>query len=160
MREKGQATFSGSFESLFSGPIDARTLVGLKSDLIDSTTWTTPDTNTYAYIGMIVSVWNDTEENNGIYRLKALPFTAYDSWEKLGTQSKFVVPFTVDSWTLTDDYCYYIIEYPFTTSAATTVDVYETIDGVNEKVEIYVHILSDKVVVESGVLFNGNIVIY
>jgi hypothetical protein len=60
-------------------------LVETKADLIVAATWLANDGGTYAYAGMIVSVHGDTTpENNGVYRLKALPVTTESNWELLG----------------------------------------------------------------------------
>jgi hypothetical protein len=84
-REKGVASFSANFEAQKSAPIDARMIVDTKSDLTTSSVWEANDGSPYAYKGMIVCVHSDeTEENNGIYRLKDLPVTDGDNWEKLG----------------------------------------------------------------------------
>jgi hypothetical protein len=83
-REKGTASFSANFEAQKAAPIDARMLVGQLSDLTNPTVWQANDGGTYVYPGMIVSVFDDSDFNNGLYFLKELPFTDIDNWKKLG----------------------------------------------------------------------------
>ena len=87
-REKGIANFSANFEVQKAAPLDARMLVGVKSDLTALSTWIANDGSTYAYQGMVVSVANDpTVANNGVYRLTSLPLSSSSNWELLGTGS-------------------------------------------------------------------------
>lgn len=82
-RERGVASFSGSFEPQRASPIDARSIVGTKNDLIDANTWLANDGISYAYTGLSVVVHGDPNpDNNGLYILKALPTTDINNWEK------------------------------------------------------------------------------
>lgn len=74
------------------GPFDAKSLVKTYAELLDSTTWTV-DGTLVAYNGMIVSVWLDTAENNGVYYLHDSTVTTTlgkpdvensANWHKLG----------------------------------------------------------------------------
>ena len=78
------------------GPFDAKALVKTHSALLEDTTWTIQvDGNDVfvAYNGMIVSVWGDTAENNGVYYLQDSAVTTTlgkpdvtnsANWHKLG----------------------------------------------------------------------------
>jgi hypothetical protein len=50
------------------GPLDAKSLVGYYNDLLLESTWT-EEGKLIAYNGMIVAVWRDTNDKNGIYFL-------------------------------------------------------------------------------------------
>lgn len=86
-RNKGQFSFSANYEVKNTAPLDARQRTALYSDLILDETWTGLfGSETWAYAGMIVSVYADPlESNNGIYRLKETPHTVEANWEKIGT---------------------------------------------------------------------------
>lgn len=60
-RIPGVFNFSSNFETLIAAPLDARLTVPVKAALTDGVTIP------YPYKGMIVSVTDDTFENNGIY---------------------------------------------------------------------------------------------
>jgi hypothetical protein len=93
-------SFSNTFDTSTKGPLDSKTLVDLKLDLIDPLTWqaagatnTTPDSRTpfYAYYGMLVVV-NKDGDNNGLYQLKTGSATInyqwtgnINNWEKIGS---------------------------------------------------------------------------
>ena len=82
-RNKGLASFSAHFEPNIAAPLDARSVVANKSDLVLTATWQANDGAPYTYIGMIVSVSSDAiTANNGIYRLAAADFTQESNWEK------------------------------------------------------------------------------
>ena len=86
-RGKGLFQVTANYEPLVTGPFDARTLVQYKEDLILPDTWTINGSR-YIYNGMIVTVANDTEANNGVYRLKDRRYyTNYEYWEKLAELS-------------------------------------------------------------------------
>jgi hypothetical protein len=76
-RKNGLLPISANFEPNTAEPFDARLAVPLLADL------TTPATYSFPYLGMNVSVYGDTAENNGIYRLDALPHTNSESWKKI-----------------------------------------------------------------------------
>jgi len=88
-REKGNFNFSGNFEVLKKGPLDAKALVETYADLTNSVTWEDNDSLVWIYDGMPVSVANDSDPSkNGLYILKdAANYTSTSSWEKLGAQS-------------------------------------------------------------------------
>ena len=84
-RTKGLLPLSGNFEPQVAGPFDARSRVETKADLLLTATWQAKDGNPYTYVGMVVTVYADqTEGNNGIYRLKAADYTQEGNWEKAG----------------------------------------------------------------------------
>lgn len=60
-RITGSTTISLNVDVLASGPWDARSIIPYVSGLKDN------QTLPYPYAGMVVTVYNDTEENNGIY---------------------------------------------------------------------------------------------
>ena len=82
-RDIGIFSLSGNYEPNIKAPLDARTRVTLKSDLTDANAWGT--IAAYLYDGLLVSVSGDTEENNGVYRLKnSKAYSDITSWEKIG----------------------------------------------------------------------------
>lgn len=82
-RDIGIFSLSGNYEPNIKAPLDARTRVTLKSDLTDANAWGT--IATYLYDGLLVSVSGDSEENNGVYRLKnSKAYGDATSWEKIG----------------------------------------------------------------------------
>ena len=56
------------FKYIGKGPLDAKSLVDYYADLLSADKWT-EEGKLVAYNGMIVSVWRDTDTNNGIYFL-------------------------------------------------------------------------------------------
>lgn len=83
-RYRGTFTVAASYEPQTATPFDARELVDYKSDLIDPTTWEQENGDIWIYTGMIVSVANDTDENNGVYQLRdSVNYTLEESWHKL-----------------------------------------------------------------------------
>ncbi|MFW6377060.1 MAG: tail fiber domain-containing protein [bacterium] len=94
MRTKGLATVSRNYEPQIGEPFDARLRVGLKSDLTDTNVWEAPNGQVYTYKGIVVSVYDDTEDNNGVYYLKGSDYTQESSWEKVGTGDGDVQAFT------------------------------------------------------------------
>lgn len=92
-RRKGTIPYAGSLEVIASAPLDARRLVGLKSDLTLKATWEYTDTNLYIFDGMDVIVFNDTPENNGIYILgNAANYNQESSWEKQSSETNINIP--------------------------------------------------------------------
>lgn len=91
MRDTGNFIINSNYEVQCAGPFDARSVTGLKSDLTNREMWTVPA----MYAGMLVSVNNDTDENNGVYVLKKNPtnsllwFTDESNWCKLFTEEEF-----------------------------------------------------------------------
>ena len=83
-RNRGTYNYSANLEVKKRTPLDAKQLVETKQDLTGTTTWTN-DGNEYTYVGMIVSVSEDTTpSNNGIYRLTADDYTNIVNWEYIG----------------------------------------------------------------------------
>jgi hypothetical protein len=84
-RNKGQFSFSANYEVKNTAPLDARQRTALKSDLTTAATWQgLTGSETWAYAGMIVSVYADpSSTNNGIYRLKETPYSVEANWEKI-----------------------------------------------------------------------------
>ncbi len=75
-RTKGTIITGAPYEVNAAAPLDAKSNVGLKSDLFTAATWQAPSSSganagkMFCYYGMLVYVGNDTEENNGLYVLK------------------------------------------------------------------------------------------
>ena len=83
-RLRGIFDFSANYETTYSAPLDARTVVDLKSDLIAEATWDVGDGSSYLFNGLLVCVTKDTVDNNGLYiLLDAAKFNAESSWQKL-----------------------------------------------------------------------------
>ena len=88
-RTPGLLNISSNFEPDTAEPFDARLRVPLLSDLTNSATF-----GSYFYLGMIVSVYNDSG-NNGAYRLNALPLTTLSNWEKLGATTADKIKYSI-----------------------------------------------------------------
>jgi hypothetical protein len=86
-RNKGTFNFSSNYEVLTKAPLDARTVVDTKSNLITPNMWQDADSNIWLYKGLVVSVVADPSiENNGLYfLLDDTTYTSYDSWLKIIT---------------------------------------------------------------------------
>lgn len=85
-RTKGTLAISANFEVKMAEPMDARSRVATKAELLLAATWTSTDSNVYTYVGMPVSVYADgTAANNGIYRLKAADYTQAGNWGKMAS---------------------------------------------------------------------------
>ena len=86
-RYKGTFEIPANYEPQKAAPFDARMLVGLKSDLTQSQTWQDSRGDAWVYVGMLVTVANDAvAENNGTYRLTALPYSSVENWVKQADQ--------------------------------------------------------------------------
>lgn len=90
-RSQGSLTYSGNYEVLKTGPLDAKQCVDTFQDLINPETWEYEGTP-YAYKGMFVSVASDcqidgTTYTSGLYLLKDLDYTLSSNWEKIGGSS-------------------------------------------------------------------------
>jgi hypothetical protein len=103
--------FAGQLDSSIKGPLDSKSVTPFKTDLVEPSTWVTPgktlsNANCRAYDGMLVTVYGDTEENNGLYQLKPRPSTlgAFppspnvftwsqnpDNWIKLGGGNEDII---------------------------------------------------------------------
>jgi hypothetical protein len=79
-RKTGLIPFPLNYEVTFAEPLDSRAVAQVVDNLIDTDYWRAPDGKTYLYRGMMVSVWNDTEENNGVYLLLDNDYQNIDNW--------------------------------------------------------------------------------
>lgn len=84
-RQRGIFNLSGNYEPLIAAPLDARTVVDTKAELLLSTTWIKTGSVAYLFDGLLVAVTKDnTAANNGLYLLlNAVNYTSYDSWYKI-----------------------------------------------------------------------------
>ncbi len=83
-RLKGVFEFSANYEPLYSAPLDARTVVGLKKELTLESTWVITGKGSFLFRGLLVCVTQDSSENNGLYiLLDSENYTLEDSWLKL-----------------------------------------------------------------------------
>ena len=73
-RSTGTFTFPANFEVEKAAPLDARVATGLKTDLVSLP---------FPYKGMIVSVTDDTADNNGTYVLNDADGSVADNWGKV-----------------------------------------------------------------------------
>lgn len=97
-RQKGLVSLAGNFEFQYGAACDARSVVGLLSDLTSTAEWQSSDGSVYTFIGMVVVVTSDpTPENNGMYLLKDADYTNITNWEKLGSGGSSLV--TIKDWT-------------------------------------------------------------
>lgn len=79
-RERGTFNFAANFEPLLKAPLDSRMKVGSYSDLIDPSTWSDANNNSWIFPGAIVVVASDP--SSGIYWLKNSDYTNYSNWER------------------------------------------------------------------------------
>ena len=77
-RPTGTFEFPSNFEVTKSGPIDARTVTPFACELTNSSI-------PFAYVGMVVSVTEDSSSNNGLYMLSAADDTNADNWQRIGS---------------------------------------------------------------------------
>ena len=75
-RNIGTFNFPANYEVNKLGPLDARAVTPLKSELIDSSL-------PFPYLGMVVAVTEDTSPNNGLYLLTSADATLIASWTKV-----------------------------------------------------------------------------
>jgi hypothetical protein len=92
MRNFGDLSFPANLEVQKAAPLDPRTVVEKKTDLYDLETWKSTDGLYYPYVGMIVSVTGDTEENNGTYRLDDVPVNIQSNWIQIGEATPVIEP--------------------------------------------------------------------
>jgi hypothetical protein len=92
-RVKGLFPFSGNFEIRYATPLDTRLVANTTQDLTNPDYWKSRDGSFYTYKGMAVSVWNDTETNNGIYILKDNNFQDISNWIKITSIGEPIVEF-------------------------------------------------------------------
>ena len=91
-RNTGTFEFPSNFEVKKAAPLDARTQTGLKSELTGLP---------FAYKGMIVSVTDDTNDNNGTYVLNDENGTLLSNWEKIASTTVTDLAFAGNLLTLT-----------------------------------------------------------
>ena len=91
-RNTGTFEFPSNFEVLKSAPLDARSQTGLKAELTGLP---------FAYKGMIVSVTDDSEENNGTYVLENADGSVLDNWSKIASTTVETMNYTGNLLTLT-----------------------------------------------------------
>lgn len=85
-RDIGTNVYSNNFEPQVMGLLDARTRVDTKADLTKEATWASSDGNTYAPVGIRVSVTDDsTNGNNGVYMLLSEDYAIASNWMKIGS---------------------------------------------------------------------------
>ena len=88
-REFGTFPVAANYEPQVGAPFDARSLVKTKAALLDGATWLQADGGMYIYSGMIVAVWDDNPDNNGLYILNDRKnYSLEASWTKLADNSQ------------------------------------------------------------------------
>lgn len=88
-REFGTFPVAANYEPQIGAPFDARQLVETKADLLNGATWLQADGGMYIYSGMIVAVWKDTPDNNGLYILNDRKnYSLEAGWTKLADNSQ------------------------------------------------------------------------
>lgn len=129
----GTYDFSANFEVKLVGPLDARSKVDSLSNLTDELM-----DNSYPYLGMVVSVVNDTIPiNNGLYLLSTLPNTDILNWSKVGTGAESFMQ---------------LDETNFTTSNFST----EFLNAPNESVQVKSFSFTDVVAKDSTIVIKIN----
>jgi len=91
-RNTGTFEFPSNFEVKKAAPLDARTQTGLKSELTGLP---------FAYKGMIVSVTDDTDNNNGTYALNDTDGSLLNNWSKIASTTVTDLDYTGNLLTLT-----------------------------------------------------------
>ncbi|NJL73893.1 MAG: hypothetical protein HC892_01470 [Saprospiraceae bacterium] len=81
-KANGILNISANFNKQFADVFSSENRVDLLADLTTVGTF-----GAYAYAGQLTTVSADTETNNGLYRLKALPHTDINNWSKVPSQS-------------------------------------------------------------------------
>ncbi len=86
-RTNGILGISANFEPQVAGAFDARAVVPTQADLLLATTWEANDGGTYIYVGMTVTVAEDsTPANNGVYiLLNVAGYTNINNWKFVGS---------------------------------------------------------------------------
>ena len=90
----GDTPFSQNYEVAKAGPLDARLWVSNYSDLTGSTVFGS------TYAGMIVSVYGDSNTNNGVYYYNGSGQTNINNWIKLGLDKNVFTGGTVSGTTI------------------------------------------------------------
>lgn len=91
-RNTGTFTFPANFEVEKAAPLDARIATGLKADLVGLP---------FPYKGMIVSVTDDTADNNGTYVLNDTDGSTLDNWAKVAGTTVTDLDYTGNLLTIT-----------------------------------------------------------
>ena len=91
-RNTGTFTFPANFEVEKAAPLDARVATGLKADLTGLP---------FPYKGMIVSVTDDTADNNGTYVLNDTDGSILDNWAKVAGTTVTDLDYTGNLLTIT-----------------------------------------------------------
>jgi hypothetical protein len=88
-RTNGLFNFAGNFEPQISSPLDARAIVPTQADLLLANTWVANDGGSYIYVGMTVTVAEDTTPaNNGVYILLSIAgYQDINNWKFVGSGS-------------------------------------------------------------------------
>jgi len=88
-RTNGLFNFAGNFEPQISSPLDARAIVPTQADLLLASTWVANDGGSYIYVGMTVTVAEDTTPaNNGVYILLSIAgYQDINNWKFVGSGS-------------------------------------------------------------------------
>ena len=88
-RARGIFDLSGNYEPRVAGPLDARQVVDTIQNLTDTAIWAQGG-NAFLFKGLLVSVVNDTTENNGVYELVDTDYTQASSWVKIAKNADVV----------------------------------------------------------------------
>ena len=91
-RNAGTFEFPSNFEVQKAAPLDARVQTGLRSDLTGLP---------FAYKGMIVSVTDDIDDNNGTYVLNDTDGSLLNNWSKIASTTVDSLDYTGNLLTLT-----------------------------------------------------------
>lgn len=91
-RNTGTFEFPSNFEVKKAAPLDARTQTGLKAELTGLP---------FPYKGMIVSVTDDTGDNNGTYVLNDTDGSLLNNWTKIASTTVTNLDYTGNLLTLT-----------------------------------------------------------
>ena len=85
-RARGLFELAGNYEPRVAGPLDARQVVDTIQNLTDTAIWEQGGP-AFLFKGLLVSVVNDTAENNGVYELVDTDYTQMSSWVKIAKNS-------------------------------------------------------------------------
>ena len=91
-RNTGTFEFPSNFEVKKAAPLDARVQTGLKSELVGLP---------FPYKGMIVSVTDDTADNNGTYVLNETDGSVASNWGKISGTTVSSINYAGSTLTLT-----------------------------------------------------------
>ena len=80
-RINGLLAISANFEPQIAAPFDGRAICPTQADLLLAASWTANDSVIYAYVGMTVTVAEDsTPAKNGVYVLQDADYTVLSNW--------------------------------------------------------------------------------